>query len=112
MDLKNIFGKLFGEDDYEAFDDEEMVEDEAVPSYQNQRSMRTTEDSYRQERPSARPQRRLQPVEAEDPSKIVNIHTTAKLQVVLSKPERFDDASGIADIGSSSHFIRKKRHSG
>lgn len=29
--------------------------------------------------------------------KVVNIHTTAQLQVVLSKPEKFDEASGIAD---------------
>ena len=97
MDFKNIYSKLFGEDDYEGFEDEEMVEEEAVPSYQNQRTMSRAEDTYRQERLSARQQRRLQPVEAEDPSKIVNIHTTAKLQVVLSKPERFEDASGIAD---------------
>jgi cell division inhibitor SepF len=30
-------------------------------------------------------------------NKVVNIHTTAQLQVVLVKPERFDDASSIAD---------------
>ncbi len=30
-------------------------------------------------------------------NKVVNIHTTAQLQVVLVKPERFDDASNIAD---------------
>lgn len=30
-------------------------------------------------------------------SNVVNINTTAKLQVVLVKPERFEDASGIAD---------------
>ena len=29
--------------------------------------------------------------------RVVDIHTTAKLQVVLKKPERFDDATGIAD---------------
>lgn len=29
--------------------------------------------------------------------KVVNIHTTAQLQVVLSKPEKFDEVSGIAD---------------
>lgn len=28
---------------------------------------------------------------------IHNIHATAQLQVVLCKPERFDDASGVAD---------------
>ena len=31
------------------------------------------------------------------PSNVVNINTTAQLQVVLVKPERFEDASGIAD---------------
>ena len=30
-------------------------------------------------------------------NKVVNIHATAQLQVVLVKPERFDDASTIAD---------------
>jgi cell division inhibitor SepF len=30
-------------------------------------------------------------------NKVVNIHTTTQLQVVLVKPERFDDASSIAD---------------
>lgn len=30
-------------------------------------------------------------------NKVVNIHTTAQLQVVLVKPENFDDASAIAD---------------
>ncbi|MBR2405545.1 MAG: cell division protein SepF [Clostridia bacterium] len=38
---------------------------------------------------------------AEEPAqkgnKVVNIHATAQLQVVLVKPERFDDASTIAD---------------
>lgn len=29
--------------------------------------------------------------------KVVNIHTTAQLQVVLAKPEKFDEVSGIAD---------------
>ena len=30
-------------------------------------------------------------------NKVVNIHTTTQLQVVLVKPERFDDASTVAD---------------
>ena len=38
---------------------------------------------------------------AEEPvkrsNKVVNIHATAQLQVVLVKPERFDDASTVAD---------------
>ncbi len=39
--------------------------------------------------------------ETEEPAKrgnkVVNIHATAQLQVVLVKPERFDDASTVAD---------------
>lgn len=30
-------------------------------------------------------------------NKVVNIHTTTQLQVVLAKPEKFDDASAVAD---------------
>ena len=36
-------------------------------------------------------------------NKVVNIQTTAQLQVVLVKPERFEDAPGIAD-----HLCAKK----
>ena len=35
--------------------------------------------------------------------KVVNIHTTAQLQVILVKPERFDDAVNIAD-----HLLDKR----
>ena len=35
--------------------------------------------------------------EAKRSNKIVNINATTQLEVVLVKPERFDDASGIAD---------------
>lgn len=35
--------------------------------------------------------------EARRSNKVVNIHTTAQLQVVLIKPERFEDAVGVAD---------------
>ena len=36
-------------------------------------------------------------VEPKKNNKVVNIHATAQLQVVLVKPERFDDASTVAD---------------
>ncbi len=38
-----------------------------------------------------------EPDTARKSNKVVNIHATAQLQVVLVKPERFDDASTIAD---------------
>ena len=37
------------------------------------------------------------PAENRKNNKVVNIHATAQLQVVLVKPERFEDASSIAD---------------
>lgn len=37
------------------------------------------------------------PSDAAKRNKIVNINATTQLEVVLVKPERFDDASGIAD---------------
>ena len=41
--------------------------------------------------------------ELERRNKVVNIHTTTQLQVVLVKPEKFEDASAIAD------HLREKR---
>lgn len=97
MDLKNFLGKLMGEEENEGFEDEELEEEEVAP-YQNQRASQRTEEIYRQDSRSAYRQRRTAPLsQDEDPSKIVNIHTTAKLQVVLSKPERFENAVEIAD---------------
>ena len=57
---------------------------------------RFEETESRPARPSHRTQR------GADQDKVVNIHTTAQLQVVLSKPEKFDEAlsylSGLKDI--------------
>ena len=47
-----------------------------------------------QEEKAARPQRRVQ---RNPEDKVVNIHTTAQLQVVLVKPDKFEDARAIAD---------------
>lgn len=41
--------------------------------------------------------------ETEGKNRVVNIHATAQLQVVLVKPERFDDASAVAD-----HLLSKR----
>ena len=43
------------------------------------------------------------PAEERRSNKVVNIHTTTQLQVVLVKPERFENASEIAD------HLREKR---
>ncbi len=48
----------------------------------------------------SRPEERPSSVASESrrgSNKVVNIHATAQLQVVLVKPERYDDSSAIAD---------------
>ena len=39
------------------------------------------------------------------PDTVVNIHTTTQLQVVLVKPEHFDDARPVADHLNSKHTV-------
>ena len=77
MSLKDEFKKFI-----HPYDDE----DEPV-EYQ--------EDDY-QDRPR-RDDRREERRDEERRSKVVNIHATTQLKVVLVKPERFEDASTIAD---------------
>ncbi len=56
------------------------------------------DDDYEEEVVSQREERRdPPPAEQRRNNKVVNIHATAQLQVVLVKPERFDDTSSIAD---------------
>ncbi len=73
--VKNMIG-VTDEEYYDGYnDDEEFV------SYRNE----DVEDTG------------LAPQYVNRDNKVVNIHTTAQLQVVLAKPERFDDASSVAD---------------
>ncbi|MBQ7124120.1 MAG: cell division protein SepF [Oscillospiraceae bacterium] len=44
-------------------------------------------------------------VSSDKQNKVVNIHTTTQLQVVLVKPERFDDARPVADHLNSKHTV-------
>ena len=73
-----IFGKLWGEDpEYE--EENDLGLDETMPRSKK----RDADDSV------VEPPRKG--------NKVVNINATAQLQVVLVKPERFDDASAVAD---------------
>ena len=76
-----------GEDDFEDF------EPAAPRSSERRSSARSAESAF--STPAAEPERRS--------NKVVNIHTTTQLQVVLVKPERFENASEIAD------HLREKR---
>ncbi|MBR5411382.1 MAG: cell division protein SepF [Clostridia bacterium] len=94
MKFGEKFKKALGLDadyiDDEVYDEEEEEEeDPRVP----ETTRRTAYD-----RPVLRPQREAPPASSRrTPTKVVDIHTTAKLQVVLKKPEHFDEATGIAD---------------
>ena len=69
-----IFGKLWGEDpEYEA--DTDLGLEESLPRSKKDESVDVPRKG----------------------NKVVNINATAQLQVVLVKPERFDDASAVAD---------------
>ena len=74
-------------DDYDEYEDEETVVNEVVDA----RSSYSNYDEYEAPRqPRARRQN-------SDSNRVVDIRTTAMLQVVLVKPDKFDDARAIAD---------------
>ena len=92
---------------YEDEEEDEYYEDDYEPVSRSERAERTdrSDRSDRRDKPA-----RMEgtgsifPVENERRSnKVVNIHTTTQLQVVLVKPERFENASEIAD------HLREKR---
>lgn len=81
----SVFGKIrdiMGVDDDEGFDNEEM---DYISGREGDYEEEQGGDFYYE-----------QPVRKRD-NKVVNINATTQLQVVLVKPERFDDASAIAD---------------
>ncbi len=87
MSLMDEFKKIM-----HPYDDEDDYEEENFTSAKEQRDTSDYFDDRREER------------RAEDRrNKVVNIHATAQLKVVLVKPERFENASEIAD------HLREKR---
>lgn len=48
----------------------------------------------------------VQPEQSSRRNKVVNIHATTQLAVVLVKPERFDDARSIADHLNAKRTVR------
>ncbi|MBR1762977.1 MAG: cell division protein SepF [Eubacterium sp.] len=83
---------ILNEDDDNEFED--FYDDAASSFNRASRSSRPIEapHSYdREERQAERTQRR------QKSDKVVNINTTAQFQVVLVKPERYEEAAAIAD---------------
>ena len=72
------------EEEYE--DEEEAEEEEVKPA----RAARPA----KQDRPAARPAAPARPASG---SNIVNLHTSSNLQVILVKPDRYENVSEVAD---------------
>ena len=90
MDYWKKFTNIEDEEDFDEVEQEEATEAfEARPF-----STVSSYDDYEREttRTPAR-QRRT----SSDPSRVVDVRTTAMLQVVLVKPDKFEDARAIAD---------------
>lgn len=71
------------------------VDEDDFASYNNSNS--NSQPDAEERAISSQEARAHQPGGGSNSNKVVNIHTTAQLQVVLVKPEKFDDASSIAD---------------
>jgi len=82
------------EDDFDDFDD--SGEEAAAPKASK------SAPAYSYDSAPAAP---AAPADRRGSSKVVNIHTTAQLQVVLVKPDRFDNVSEIADHLRDKHAV-------
>ena len=105
-DLKKLT-KPYTEDD----DDFDEFDDDARPSRPN-RSSAAPKPSYSSfdldsddSTSSGSTGRRTLGGTGTSGSKVVNIHTTAQMQVVLVKPDRFDNVSDIAEHLRSMHAV-------
>lgn len=88
MKIGDIFKQMLNIDN-EYFEESDEGTDEDLTEVAPVKPTRTQTAAPRTER---RPAPRY-----DSSAKVVDIHTTAKLQVVLRKPERFDEATSIAD---------------
>ncbi len=91
MAFTDLFKKLINasDDEYDEATEENNVEGFETPNFSAGRD-------YEAEAPKATRSRR-QATYSSDPSRVVDIRTTAMLQVVLVKPDKFEDARAIAD---------------
>ena len=90
MAFSDLFKKFINADD-EGFDEADVAEEEdfEVSSFSSNYN-----SDYESPRTSSRPRRQSY---SNDSNRVVDIRTTAMLQVVLVKPDKFEDARAIAD---------------
>ena len=98
-DLKKLT-KPYTEDD----DDFDEFDDDARPSRPS-RSSSAPKPSYRSSSSTGRRTLGGNNAAGTQSGKVVNIHATAQLQVVLVKPDRFDSVTEIAEHLRSKHAV-------
>ena len=94
MGISDKFKKVFNIDSdyYDEYEEDEEIEMYESPRDSETPARRQPTGIARQDRHPDAPRQSYH-----SNSKVVDIHTTAKLQVVLKKPEHFDEAPAIAD---------------
>lgn len=92
MALTDLFKKFINASDDDSFDDIDDVAEDNIETTSFSSSYDSDYDV------PARPARQRRASSySSDPSRVVDIRTTAMLQVVLVKPNNFEDARAIAD---------------
>lgn len=99
--LKNLT-RPYDDDDEEFIQDSGPASQQESQAYQPEAGHRAA-SSYRSAFGYSDYSDRPGPSQRQRDNKVVNIHTTTQLQVVLVKPERFENAAEIAD------HLREKR---
>ncbi len=92
MAFTDLFKKLINasDDEYDEATEENTAEGFETTSFSSARD-------YSIDEPKVTSRSRRQATYSNDPSRVVDIRTTAMLQVVLVKPDKFEDARAIAD---------------
>ena len=93
------------DDDFDEFDDDVRPSRASRASTAPKPSYSSFDDTDDTVSASAQPGRRTLGGTSASNSKVVNIHTTAQMQVVLVKPDRFDNVSDIAEHLRSKHAV-------
>lgn len=96
MAFLDYLKKFFNSEDEDDFD--EVAEEETAEAFEAKpfsKGRSYDEEDYEREIPRVVPKPKKST--AHDPSRVVDVRTTAMLQVVLVKPDKFEDARAIAD---------------
>ncbi len=94
MSFMDYWKKFTNTNDEEDFEENQFDAQEEAFESRSYSNVSSYED-YEKETPRATP--RVRRTATNDPSRVVDVRTTAMLQVVLVKPDKFEDARGIAD---------------